>query len=132
MKVIFLVAKVLLLTMPTVLNFTFTAQFMFVCFFIECECDTEIRKLKLEVEQIKKEVSALKAKPSAYETSDMDELDSLFSSLEGSCSSSFMPTPAAGHALISPPPLPPKDFLFHPRPVPPTITYELTPQECGR
>ena len=59
----------------------------------------------------KKELSALKSKP--YETSDIDDLDSLFSSLDGSCSSS------------SPPPLPPKDFLFRPRrlSVPPTITY---------
>ena len=93
-------------------------------FFIEC--DTEIKKLKVEVAEIKKELSALKAKP--YETSDMDELDSLFSSLDGSCSSSYMATSAAENTLISPPPpppLPPKDFLFRPRPlsVPPTITY---------
>ena len=80
-------------------------------FIIERECESEIKKLKLAVEDIKK-VSAKKDKPqpNPYESSDMDELDSLFSLLEGPCSSSsVMPTPAAGHNLMSPPPLPPDE-----------------------
>ena len=76
---------------------------------IDCTCRSEIEELKAEIQGIKSDIANIKQLPRSSISSDMDDLESLFSSLDGGCSP-FTPlaTGTTSHQnLMSPPPLPP-------------------------
>ena len=65
------------------------------------------QELKAEVESIKKEMVDLKKKQSPSNTTcttDMDDLETLFSSLDENYSPSVTPTASCSNSLLSPPP----------------------------
>ena len=75
-------------------------------------------ELKAQVESIKKEMVDLKkthvqsSNTNTTFRTDMDDLESLFSSLDGNYSP--FATPSCSDTPFSPPPLPPNEFQFQP------------------
>ena len=70
---------------------------------------SEIEHLKAEIQGIKSDIANIKQLPTSSISSNMDDLESLFSSLDGGCSP-FVPlaTGTTSHQnMMSPPPLPP-------------------------
>ena len=87
--------------------------FLILCNYTECE--KMFDELKAQIEGIKKDILDLRqGQATSYSTSNMDELESLFSSLDGNYSpfTANVTTPQAN--LLSPPPSSPP-FQFRPR-----------------